>query len=177
VVGVATARAGNVIGGGDWAEDRLLPDCIKALRANEAIAIRNPHAIRPWQHVLEPLCGYLLLAERLHANAARFGEAWNFGPADEDARPVAWLASRIVQQWANGATWFDASSDAPHESTCLKIDASCARTRLGWAPRLRLANALAWTVDWHQRLATGEPALTLTDQQIARYRALEPNRS
>ncbi|HEY2617233.1 MAG TPA: CDP-glucose 4,6-dehydratase [Acetobacteraceae bacterium] len=167
--GVATARAGNVIGGGDWAEDRLLPDCMRALGAGEAIAIRNPHAVRPWQHVLEPLCGYLMLAERLEANAAGFGDAWNFGPADQEARPVAWIASRVVEQWGDGATWYQASGDTPHEAAALKVDAARARERLGWAPRLRLEDALAWTVGWHRRLAAGEPALALTDCQIARY--------
>src|SRR5262249_32032636 len=98
-IGVASVRAGNVIGGGDWAEDRLLPDCMRALAAGRCIAIRNPRAVRPWQHVLEPLRGYLLLAERLAEDAATFSEAWNFGPADDDARPVAWIADRIVAQW------------------------------------------------------------------------------
>jgi CDP-glucose 4,6-dehydratase len=171
-VGVATARAGNVIGGGDWAEDRLLPDCMRALGAGEAIAIRNPNAVRPWQHVLEPLCGYLKLAERLAADAVGFGDAWNFGPTDQEAKPAAWIASRIVERWGDGATWFHASGDAPHEAAALKVDASRARMRLGWAPRLRLDDALAWTVEWHRRLAAGEHALALTDQQIARYREL-----
>jgi CDP-glucose 4,6-dehydratase len=171
-IGVATARAGNVIGGGDWAEDRLLPDCIRALGAGNAIAIRNPAAVRPWQHVLEPLCGYLKLAERLDADAAGFGDAWNFGPAEQEARPVAWIASRIIERWGDGATWFHATDDAPHEAATLKVDAARARERLGWAPRLRLDDALAWTVGWHRRLAAGEPALALTDQQIARYSEL-----
>jgi CDP-glucose 4,6-dehydratase len=168
-VGVATVRAGNVIGGGDWAEDRLLPDCLSALGAGEAVAIRNPHAVRPWQYVLEPLCGYLTLAERLDADAAGFGDAWNFGPADQEAQSVAWIASRIAERWGDGATWFHASGDAPHEAAALKVDASRARMRLGWAPRLRLEDALAWTVEWHRRLAAGEAALALTDRQIARY--------
>ena len=173
-VGVATARAGNVIGGGDWAEDRLLPDCMKALGRGKAITIRNPHAVRPWQHVLEPLCGYLQLAERLDADADGFGEAWNFGPEDAAARPVGWIAARIVEQWGDGATWLHAAADAPHEAASLKVDASLARMRLGWAPRLRLDEALAWTVEWHRRLAAGEAALALTAQQIARYSELEP---
>ena len=113
---MATARAGNVIGGGDWAEDRLLPDCIKALGRGKAITIRNPYAVRPWQHVLEPLCGYLRLAERLDADAVGFGEAWNFGPDDASARPVEWIASRIVEQWGDGATWLNEAADAPHEA-------------------------------------------------------------
>ncbi len=169
MVGIATARAGNVIGGGDWAEDRLLPDCIKALSAGRDIEIRNPHAVRPWQHVLEPLSGYLLLAERLNADAGGFGDAWNLGPVDEDARPVAWIASRIVERWGKGAGWASASGDAPHETTWLKVDASRARMKLGWAPRLRLAEGLDWTIEWHQRLNAGESARAVTDAQLSRY--------
>lgn len=172
-VGIATVRAGNVIGGGDWAEHRLLPDCIRAIGAGKAIAIRSPGAVRPWQHVLEPLCGYLMLAEQLDADPAGFSDAWNFGQPDHEARPVAWIASRIVAQWGDDATWLSApGDDALHESTTLKVDAARARVRLGWAPRLRIDDALAWTVEWHQRLAAGEPAMALTDRQIARYGAL-----
>lgn len=167
---IATARAGNVIGGGDWAEERLLPDCIRALAANEVIAIRHPRSVRPWQHVLEPLCGYLLLAERLYGDASLYGDAWNFAPSDDDAWPVARLATCIVEQWGKGASWRQATNDALHESTSLKLDASRARAKLGWAPRLRLADALRWTVEWHQRVAAGEAALALADEQLARYR-------
>ncbi len=173
-VGVATARAGNVIGGGDWAADRLLPDCMKTLGANQPIAIRNPRATRPWQHVLEPLSGYLALAEHLDGDAVGFGEAWNFGPADEDAHEVGWIASRIVEQWGDGARWFQSSGDEPPENAWLKVDASRARLRLAWAPRLRLADALTWTVEWHRRLAAGEAALVLMDEQLDRYSAMGP---
>ena len=169
-VGVATARAGNVIGGGDWAQDRLLPDCMRALTNGRCIRIRNLRAERPWQHVLEPLRGYLLLAERLDADAARFGEAWNFGPFDEDVRSVAWIVSRVVEQWGEGAAWTSMASEAPpYEPTSLKVDASRARAALGWVPRLRLAGGLAWTVDWYRRLGAGNQARALTDEQIARY--------
>jgi CDP-glucose 4,6-dehydratase len=169
VVGVATARAGNVIGGGDWADDRLLPDCIKALSAGRCIEIRHPHAVRPWQHVLDPLRGYLLLAEHLHADAAAFGDAWNFGPADDDARPVSWIVSRVVEQWGEGAAWSQASGDPPHETNWLKVDASRARMNLGWAPRLPLADALAWTVAWYRCLSTGAAARALTEEQLGCY--------
>jgi CDP-glucose 4,6-dehydratase len=168
-IGLASVRAGNVIGGGDWAVDRLLPDCMRALADGGRIAIRNPHAVRPWQHVLEPLCGYLTLAERLAEDPAAFSEAWNFGPADEDARPVAWIADRIVALWGEDAAWSHARGDAPHEAASLKVDASKARLSLGWEPRLRLDEALAWTVEWYLRLAAGGSALRLTEQQIARY--------
>ena len=170
-VGVATVRAGNVIGGGDWAEDRLLPDCIKALGAGKPIAIRSPRAVRPWQHVLEPLCGYLMLAERLDADPGGFGDAWNFGPADHEARPVAWIASRVVEQWGDDATWFSASgADAPHESATLKVDAVAGPRAAG----LGAAAADRRGAGLDGRMASsgslpGEPALALTDRQIARY--------
>ncbi|HET7883079.1 MAG TPA: CDP-glucose 4,6-dehydratase [Acetobacteraceae bacterium] len=169
-IGMATVRAGNVIGGGDWAEDRLLPDCMRALADGRPIALRNPHAVRPWQHVLEPLCGYLMLAERLADDPAAFSGAWNFGPADQDAKPVAWIADRVVAQWGNGATWSVSCGNAPHEANVLKVDASKACLSLGWEPRLKLEAAVAWTVDWYLRLAGGEPALGLTDQQLACWR-------
>lgn len=171
-VGVATVRAGNVIGGGDWAEDRLLPDCIRALSAKRAIEIRRPDAIRPWQHVLEPLCGYLVLAERLHAAPEAFADAWNFGPSDDGARPVAWIASQVVTHWGDGASWSNVADDGPHEMTYLKVDASRARARLGWAPRLPLQQALAWTVDWHRRLNNGESARAVTEEQLTSYCAI-----
>jgi CDP-glucose 4,6-dehydratase len=166
---IATARAGNVVGGGDWAEDRLLPDCIRALTAREPIAIRNPHAVRPWQHVLEPLCGYLILAERLAENPTRFGDAWNFGPSADHAQPVGWVASKVVEHWRERATWDVISGDGPHEAEALIVDASKARARLGWKPRLTLPEALRWTVEWYRRQAAGEPALALTESQIAEY--------
>jgi CDP-glucose 4,6-dehydratase len=173
VVGIASARAGNVIGGGDWAEDRLLPDCMRALCNGRCIEIRNPRAIRPWQHVLEPLCGYLRLAECLDADADGFGDAWNFGPADEDARPVAWIVERVVERWGDGAAWSLASDDTPHEATWLKVDASRARMRLGWAPRLILPDSLDWTVTWHRRLHAGEAAGALAAEQLDRYCAIQ----
>lgn len=168
---IATARAGNVIGGGDWAEDRLLPDCIRALATDQPIAIRNKSAVRPWQHVLEPLSGYLLLAERLVADTD-FANAWNFGPADEDAKPVGWLASFVVREWGQPASWCEVSGEPMHEAGALKVDASQARAKLGWSPRLRLADALRWTVEWHRRLSAGERALALADEQLTRYSAM-----
>ncbi len=169
VVGVATARAGNVIGGGDWAEDRLLPDCMKALAADRCIEIRHPYAVRPWQHVLEPLRGYLLLAERLYADSVTFGDAWNFGPADVDARTVGWIVSRVVEHWGQGAAWSQLRSDAPHEADWLKVDASRARAKQERAPPLKLADAVAWTVDWYRRVNAGAAARALTEEQFARY--------
>jgi CDP-glucose 4,6-dehydratase len=168
-IGIASARAGNVIGGGDWAAERLVPDCIRALAAGETIGIRNPTSTRPWQHVLEPLCGYLLLAERVFENPKEFAEGWNFGPAEDDARPVAWVADRIASAWGDEAKWSKVGSDPLHEAHFLKVDASKARARLGWRPLLRLEHGLRWTVDWYRRFFGGRGALMLTEEQIERY--------
>lgn len=172
-VAVATARAGNVIGGGDWSLDRLVPDCIAAMARGVPVVVRNPDATRPWQHVLEPLSGYLVLAERLHACARNGGpdvaEAWNFGPEPSDVRPVATLADRLVALWGDGARWVCSGDGGPHEAGLLALDASKARARLGWRPRLGLDEALAWTVDWHRRRSTGEDARDLVLEQIRAY--------
>jgi CDP-glucose 4,6-dehydratase len=145
---VATARAGNVIGGGDWATDRLIPDIIRALMAGEPVRIRNPHAIRPWQHVLEPLSGYLMLAQKLYESESEFAEGWNFGPVDDDAKHVEWIVRRICEQWVKGARYQIDAGDHPHEAHYLKLDCSKARMRLGWQPRWDLGKALTSIIDW-----------------------------
>lgn len=145
---VATARAGNVIGGGDWATDRLIPDCIGALLAGEPVCIRNPHAIRPWQHVLEPLSGYMTLAQRLYESGAEYAEGWNFGPADDDAKSVEWIVQRLCGQWGNGASYEIDTGDHPHEAHYLKLDCSKAHMRLGWQPRWNLEKALHNIIEW-----------------------------
>jgi CDP-glucose 4,6-dehydratase len=167
---IATARAGNVFGGGDWADDRLVPDFFRALQANEQLAIRNPAARRPWQHVLEPLSGYLLLAERLWQGEA--AEAWNFGPAQEDVQPVSYLVERLFAADGHGRTWEQIAGHQPHEAHLLALDSSKARARLGWKPRLRLGEALDWTHDWYTRHHTGADARSLTLEQIARFSAM-----
>ena len=172
-VGLGSARAGNVIGGGDWAEDRLVPDCMRAFASGQPVVIRRPAAVRPWQHVLEPLSGYLALAERLSTDPRSFGEAWNFGPATDDARPVGWVVDRLSAFWGNGARWERDSGTHPHEAGLLQVDASKARTRLGWTPRLSLEESLRWTVDWYKRFEAGEDAGTLTLDQIERFENLE----
>jgi len=171
-VALASARAGNVIGGGDWAADRLIPDILDAFSRSAPVVIRNPNAIRPWQHVLEPLRGYLTLAERLYLDGASYAEAFNFGPNNEDARSVEWIVQRLVDQWREGASWQQDTAEHPHEAHYLKLDISKAGARLGWHPCLRLDQALQLTVDWAQcRLQGGDlRAFTLT--QIQNYQQL-----
>jgi CDP-glucose 4,6-dehydratase len=147
---VATARAGNVIGGGDWALDRLIPDILRAFEKNEAPYIRNPNAIRPWQHVLEPLSGYLILAEELFLNGQACAEAWNFGPNENDAKPVEWIVDKMVQNWGGQVTWQADDGEHPHEATYLKLDISKAKSRLHWSPRWDLMTALESISKWHR---------------------------
>jgi CDP-glucose 4,6-dehydratase len=173
-VPVATARAGNVLGGGDWTDDQLVPDVMRALLANRRPEIRSPTATRPWQHVLEPLSGYLVLAERLAREGAAFAEAWNFGPPDEDAKPVSWLVERLASLWGADPAWQSQAGEHPYESTFLKLDASKARARLGWRPRLPLPQALEWVVEWYKAYGDGEDMRALTEAQIDRYAAILP---
>ena len=168
-VGIATARAGNVIGGGDWAGDRLIPDCIRAIIAGEPVQIRNPAAIRPWQHVLEPLSGYLLLAQRLFEEGARFSGGWNFGPADEDARPVGWIVERLCAGWGWGAGYALDGGDHPHEAHHLKLDCSKAKGDLGWTPRWGLATALDSIVEWTRAYLEGQELREVCLKQIRTY--------
>jgi CDP-glucose 4,6-dehydratase len=169
-IGVASVRAGNVIGGGDWAAERLIPDLVAAFERGEAPAIRSPNAVRPWQHVLEALGGYLLIAERLLAGEEAFADAWNFGPADDDARPVSWIVDQMRAVWGDAAPPAPWTGTIPHEAGLLKLDTSKARSLLGWRPALPLAEALEWIVDWHKRTAAGADARATTAEQIARYR-------
>lgn len=166
---IASARAGNVIGGGDWAADRLIPDCIRAFTGGSAMVIRNPRAVRPWQYVLEPLSGYLLLAEKLCLDPAAFAEAWNFGPAEHDARQVQWIVSRLARYWGAEAAWTVQEDERVHEAAVLRVDAAKAHDRLGWRCRLPLDSALAWTADWYRGLANGRDAPGLCREQILNY--------
>jgi CDP-glucose 4,6-dehydratase len=168
---VATARAGNVIGGGDWATDRLVPDIIRALLAKEPVRIRNPHAIRPWQHVLEPLSGYLSLAQHLYEQGAEFAEGWNFGPADEDAKPVEWIVQRLCEQWGGSANYKIDTGDHPHEAHYLKLDCSKARIRLGWQPRWNLETSLNAIVNWTKCYCKHTSIRDICIQQINQYDA------
>lgn len=170
-VALASARAGNVIGGGDWASDRLIPDILRAFERQQPVVIRNPHSTRPWQHVLEPLGGYLTLAEKLFENGSACAEGWNFGPRDEDARPVQWIVERMVRAWGGDARWSLDGGEHPHEANYLKLDISKARQRLGWQPRWSLNQALGHIVDWHRAWLSHEDVQALCLKQIALYEA------
>jgi len=175
-VRVASARAGNVIGGGDWAPERLLPDVMRAALAGEAVRVRNPNAVRPWQHVLNPLSGYLLLAQALwhQPDSAR---AWNLGPADEDARTVGWVVERVSQLWPGGIEWTLDDGPHPHEARYLRLDSSRARELLGWRPPLALDDALRATVDWYRALQAGEDMRSVTVAQIDAHAAVAADRA
>lgn len=167
-IAAATARAGNVIGGGDWAEDRLVPDFLRALDAGATLTIRSPESVRPWQHVLEPVSGYLLLAERLHARGMEYAEAWNFGPADKDAQTVGWIVERLASR-CPGATWKLDFSPKPYEANYLKLDSGKAAARLDWRPRWHLGTALEKTLEWHQAWRGNRDMHDMTLSQIDEF--------
>jgi CDP-glucose 4,6-dehydratase len=171
-VALATARAGNVIGGGDWSEDRLIPDLIRGLLANETVLIRSPNAVRPWQHVLEPLMGYLTLAERLMGGDPRFADAFNFGPDFEGAWNVKQIADTLVRLWGGKGKWVCDEKPSVHEDHYLRLDASKARCELRWAPRLKIEAALEWTLEWFRAWSRGSDMRTETLGQIAAYASL-----
>ncbi|MFT5445822.1 MAG: CDP-glucose 4,6-dehydratase [Gammaproteobacteria bacterium] len=170
---IASTRAGNVIGGGDWAADRLVPDLITAFHEKRAASIRNPAAVRPWQHVLEPLAGYLLLAQSLYARSELAG-GWNFGPALSDAKPVGWVADRLVAHWGGDAGWGNDGREHPHEAQTLRLDCSKALTVLGWAPRLSLDDALRNTAEWYRAWLSGRDMREFSLQQIDDYQCMGP---
>jgi CDP-glucose 4,6-dehydratase len=171
-IALASARAGNAIGGGDWTPNQLIPDLVRAFLAGRPCFIRNPFAIRPWQFVLEPLRGYLMLAERLSDTPSRFACAWNFGPGEGDAQPVSSIADELARLWSAGACWAQDSAVHPHEAHLLKLDASKARACLNWRPVLPLKQALSWIVEWYQAFDAGENLPALTRKQIECYEAL-----
>jgi len=171
-VALATARAGNVIGGGDWAKDRLIPDILSAFGSGKKVKIRNPDAVRPWQHVLEPLSGYLALAESLAEKGPAFATGWNFGPNDEDAKSVGWIVKQMAARWGGETGYTIDQGEHAHEANYLKLDISKARTQLNWRPALRLNDALDMIVDWAKAQHSGADISALTEQQISFYQKL-----
>ncbi|MBW8359987.1 MAG: CDP-glucose 4,6-dehydratase [Weeksellaceae bacterium] len=166
---IATARAGNVIGGGDWAEDRLIPDILRAFEKSQPVVVRNPLSTRPWQHVLEPLSGYLVLAQHLFEDGSEFAEAWNFGPKDEDCKPVNWILDKMMKEWGKDARWELDRNSHPHEAGYLKLDCSKAAARLNWHPNWNLDHTLALIVNWHQDWRAGKNMNEKCLQEIASY--------
>lgn len=165
-IALATARAGNVIGGGDWAAFRIVPDFVRAAMAGQPLTVRNPESTRPWQHLLEPLEGYLLLAERLVAEPKLAAGAWNFGPSADSVQPVRRLANRLVEDWGDGVSWTSERVEQPHEATLLTLDSAKARQELGWTPRLGFAHGVKLTVDWYKAFTRGADPEALTLHQI-----------
>lgn len=166
---LATARAGNVIGGGDWSDDRLIPDILKAFEKNETVVVRSPMATRPWQHVLEPLSGYLVLAQHLFEQGNNFAEGWNFGPKDEDCKPVSWILDKMVSKWGEDATWELDKNINPHEAGYLKLDCSKAAMQLNWYPKWSLEETLESIINWHQNYLSGKNIREQCLLEIAKY--------
>lgn len=166
---IATARAGNVIGGGDWSEDRLLPDVFRALIFGNSLAIRNPGSIRPWQHVLEPLSGYLTLARRLADGDKKYADAWNFGPRETDAKPVEWILEKIKTVWSEAVEWEFDRRPQPHEAHLLKLDSAKAEHELNWSPRLNLTEAVELTAEWYREFHRKGDLREVTKKQIRFY--------
>lgn len=166
---IASGRAGNVIGGGDWAKNRLVPDIMKEFMAGRPAFIRNPTFIRPWQHVLDPLSGYLLLAEKLWSDGASFAEGWNFGPDEANSQPVSWVVKQLADLWGQDAQWKTNAVSQAHEASVLRLDCSKARTALGWNSKLNLEQALQWTHDWYQAYNSNKDMPDFTRNQISLY--------
>ena len=170
-VAVASVRAGNVIGGGDWAADRLIPDIIRGIQSGQSLKVRSPNSVRPWQHVLEPLCGYLLLAQKLCSDGMAYAGGWNFGANDDDSKPVRWIVEQIISRWegGGGASWELDVDSHPHEAHQLKLDCSKAKAELGWLPRWSLGDSLRLVVEWHKSYIQGHDMRNVTVRQIEDY--------
>jgi CDP-glucose 4,6-dehydratase len=166
---ISSVRAGNVIGGGDFAQDRLVPDLVRAILAKEDLKIRHPHAIRPWQHVLEPLSGYLLLAERLYAGKKKYADAWNFGPEGSDAKPVEWIVKKMCTQWGEGATYSIVKGEHSHEAHYLRLDITKAKKNLGWKPQWEIEKALDLIREWTKAYRDKQSILEVCNKQIKEY--------
>jgi CDP-glucose 4,6-dehydratase len=172
-VGIASVRSGNAIGGGDWATDRLFPDCVISLLSRKKILVRNPQSVRPWQHVLEPLSGYLLLAQKLYNNGPKYSGAWNFGPDDRDTKPVEWIVKKICKKWGQNASFKIDKGEHPHEAHYLKLDCSKAKEELGWYPRWHLEKAIDSVIEWTQEYQGNKDVRKVCLKQIEEYSAQE----
>ncbi len=168
-VELASARAGNVIGGGDWSEDRLIPDVLRAFNKKKPVVIRNPDAIRPWQHVMEPISGYLILAEKLFSEGSEYAEAWNFGPKDEDVKSVGEVVDYLVKKWPSAASWNVDQNEQPHEAQLLNLDISKAKINLDWTPKWNLNTALDYVLEWQESWLEGLDMRSVTLSQITDY--------
>lgn len=171
-VAIASARAGNVIGGGDWAVDRLVPDILRAFGAGRSVAIRSPNATRPWQFVLEALSGYMLLVEKLWMDGSRYSGGWNFGPDVDDVKSVSWIVEHMSAKWGDSAGWFSDVGVHPHEANTLILDCAKSKRFLGWSPRIKLDSALEWVIEWHRCWLSEKPIRACMESQIIRYQGL-----
>lgn len=171
-ISLASCRAGNVIGGGDWGKDRLIPDIMRGILNNEIIKIRNPNSTRPWQHVLDPLNGYLTLVEKLWSFGAEFSEGWNFGPQEYDEKPVKWIVDKLTEQWSKDIKWDIDDSINPHEENYLRLNCIKANSRLGWRPKLNLEQGLEWTTKWYKQYEQNNNMRDITEQQIKNFQKL-----
>jgi len=169
---IASARAGNVIGGGDWSDDRLIPDIIKGILKKEKIKIRNPNSIRPWQFILEPLHGYLLLIEKLYENSTRFDQSWNFGPNEKESKSVLFLIKKLTEEW-NKEIQVEYESSDIHEENILMLNSDKARSNLKWKPKMNLELSIKWIVEWYKKYQKGEDMRKVTEQQIEKYSSME----
>ena len=166
---LASVRAGNVIGGGDWGKNRLVPDIVRSISADETVAIRSPHAVRPWQHVLEALGGYLLIAQGLARGDRSFASAWNFGPSSQDAKAVLWIVERMLERWGKGSYVLEANGGR-HEANLLKLDCSKAHSEIGWRPAFSIDDTIDWIVDWHKAHHEGAELREFSIRQLREYR-------
>jgi len=167
-IGVASVRAGNVLGGGDWAKNRLIPDIVRAIKNKEKIKIRNPNALRPWQHVLDPLNGYIQLAEKLWNNQTEYAEGWNFGPENNEIKPVLWITEKFDELWKNKIYWIIENSEL-HETKNLILNCQKAKSKLKWQSKINLENTLKWTIEWYQKYFDGEDMRKITEEQITKF--------
>lgn len=172
-ISLASVRAGNVIGGGDWAENRLVPDIMKGILKNESIKIRNPNFVRHWQHVLDPLNGYMILAEKLWNNEENYSESWNFGPIDNNAKPVSWMLDKFNEYWENGINWQQDTNKFNHENNFLKLDSTKSKTRLGWISKIDLELAIKLIVDWYLEFKNESNMNKITKKQIQFFSKLK----